>query len=276
MVEKSLLSYKQNVFSQNGEDGIVERIFEVIGTTTKCCCEFGAWDGIHLSNCRQLILNGWSALLIESDLEKFVQLGKTYEGNNKVCCVNRYVDANINSLSNICKEFNIGELDFLSIDIDGLDYEIFETINIFPRVICVEVNAGHSPSKLNLFSSEVAKINIGQPLCKFSEVAKMKGYSLVSYTGNAFYIRNDILSNSNIVSLSDDEAYLDFLRFLSKEEKEWLYLVNLGLVNPYFPFQNVFLSRQNLGINLRRSIELFVKVISSWIERTIKLIVKKN
>jgi len=55
-----LLEYKKNIFSQNGEDGIIEKIFDLIGTRNKVCCEFGAWDGIHFCNIRNLIINkGW-------------------------------------------------------------------------------------------------------------------------------------------------------------------------------------------------------------------------
>ncbi len=262
MINTSLLIFKKNVFSQNGEDGIIKYLFELINPQGKICCEFGAWDGIHLSNCRQLILEGWRGLLIESDKERFSDLIKTYKDNLKVKCVNELVDLETNKLESICNKNGIQEIDFLSIDIDGFDFEVFESLLIFPLVICVEVNAGHSPDKLTIYESNISKNNVGQSLAHFTKVATNKGYSLVCYTGNAFYVRNDILGkHKEISTISNEEAYLDFLHFLSKEEKEWLYLVNKGLVEPHFHFQNKHLSRKNLKINFSTSIALIIKSV---------------
>lgn len=60
-----LNKFNNSVNTQNGEDGIFEHILEVIGTTSKYAVEFGGWDGIHLSNIRELIVNkGFSGLFI--------------------------------------------------------------------------------------------------------------------------------------------------------------------------------------------------------------------
>jgi len=42
---KKLSDYAYNVYSQFGEDGIIKKIFEILGTLSKVCIEFGAWDG---------------------------------------------------------------------------------------------------------------------------------------------------------------------------------------------------------------------------------------
>ena len=53
---KDLNNFKKKIFSQNGEDGIVEEILNRLsGSLDKICCEFGAWDGIHLSNIYNLV-----------------------------------------------------------------------------------------------------------------------------------------------------------------------------------------------------------------------------
>lgn len=261
----NFLQYKKNIYSQNGEDGIIEKIFNLIGTDSKICCEFGAWDGIYLSNARNLILNGWSAIMIESDFAKFNSLVKNYSDNKKVICVNKLVDANQNSLFRILKKifpknYQIN-IDFLSIDIDGLDYEIFQTIDVYPRVICIEVNAGHSPDASSLIQKELAKNNIGQPLKLFSDIAKTKGYELVCYTGNAFYIKKDILQKFNIDALSNKEAYIEFLNSLHQSGKERLFLVNLGLIGPFYKYNNLLLKNKKLKINLFKRLKLIIKSI---------------
>jgi len=248
--KNNLLSYKKNIYSQNGEDGLAERIFEIIGVESKACCEFGAWDGIHLSNCRKLIDEGWRALMIEGDKEKFKLLVKNYSDNNNVKPVNAYVDDAKNNLNLISEKNGMNDFDYLSVDIDGLDYEIFENLNIKPRVICIEVNAGHDPEKLNKIERNIAKNNIGQPLAIFEEIGKKLGYSLVCYNGNAFFVRDDAINDSSLSAISSSDAYEEFLANLSKKEKEWLYLVNLGIVYPYYEFNNNLLSEKSLELNM--------------------------
>ena len=61
-----LEDYEASVYSQCGEDGVLGRIFDVIGSRSRYFVEFGAWDGQHLSNTANLRLNhGWQGLLME-------------------------------------------------------------------------------------------------------------------------------------------------------------------------------------------------------------------
>ena len=71
--------YKNNVYSQNGEDGIVEELLKRLNINTGWVCEFGAWDGIHLSNTFNLIKKGFNGVLIESDNQKYKDLIKDPE-----------------------------------------------------------------------------------------------------------------------------------------------------------------------------------------------------
>lgn len=52
-----LNEFASNVTSQFGEDGIIEKILEVIGDANRWCVEFGASDGVYLSNTYNLIKN---------------------------------------------------------------------------------------------------------------------------------------------------------------------------------------------------------------------------
>ena len=251
-----LLEEKKNVFSQNGEDGIIEEILRQIGPGGGICCEFGAWDGIHLSNCRRLILDGWRALMIEGDAARYQDLVSTYRDNPSVICVNRFVDDKANSLGSILKEHGIDELDFLSVDIDGYDYEILKSLDVRPRIICIEVNAGHSPYSEQRIEPDIAKDNVGQPLPLFVRTADEMGYRLVCYTGNAFFVRDDMMKGTSLKELTCEEVYSGFLDHLSLPEKEWLYLVNLGVVPPYYRFANAQLGRGHLGIPFLRALRM--------------------
>jgi hypothetical protein len=68
----------RTVHSQSGEDGVISWAFEIIGERSKWCVEFGAWDGVYLSNACNLIRNaGWSALMIEGDPKALRRRGRS-------------------------------------------------------------------------------------------------------------------------------------------------------------------------------------------------------
>ncbi len=259
MTTADLLAKARNTYSQNGEDGVINTIFSIIGTTNKFCCEFGAWDGLHLSNTRLLIEKGWGALLIESDKERHDQLVKNFARNKKVKSLNVLVDDEGNSLSNLFKRTQSPKnFDFISIDIDGLDYYVLKSMDVSPRLICIEVNAGHSPLATKLLPKNVAKNNVGQPLGAFTELMAKMNYRLLAYTGNAFFLRNDVGFDDKLQTASPDEAYRAFLNQLPYYGKEWLYLVNKGWVTPHYLYRNNFLSAGKLGIKPSRVIKMRV------------------
>lgn len=248
-----LLDYGRNVFSQNGEDGMIEELFRRIGIEARTCCEFGAWDGKHLSNCRHLILAGWRAMMIEAEPAKAKILMETYCDTPAVTCVQRLVGVGENSLSSILKGAAFPQdLDLLSVDIDGLDYEIFENLDLRPRVICIEVNAAFSPDSREVFARDIAARSLGQPLGVFMRIASAKGYALVGYSGNAFFVRDDIVQRLALRGLTPTEAYASYLRHLQPADREWLYLTNLGLTRPYHRYHNPRLKFKALGIPLHR------------------------
>lgn len=131
------------VFSQNDEDGIINEIFTRIGTTNKKFIEFGVQDGIEC-NSHLLLDTGWSGLWIDGnkdDCNKIKTFFKTSLEDKKLAILNDFITKdNINEL--FAKAEFQGEIDFLSIDIDGNDWHVLEAIlkrkQIIPRVICVE------------------------------------------------------------------------------------------------------------------------------------------
>src|SRR3990172_8526043 len=83
-----LRKHARNVTSQCGEDGIIEKIFEIMGATNQWCVEFGAWDGKLYINTWSLInTKGWKGVLIEGDKKKFEDLKQAYAENSTVVLV---------------------------------------------------------------------------------------------------------------------------------------------------------------------------------------------
>lgn len=189
-----MFDYRDIGYSQSGEQGLILRIMEVLGLSRGLCCEFGAWDGIHLSNTRKLMESGWRGLMIEADESRFQDLLKTYppEGSaaTSVCA---FVGTGQNSLAKIAARNGIRErLDLVSIDIDGLDFEIFESLSEFekpPLVVVVEVYTCHRSDNETPIPRAIAMNGVGQPLGLFIKAGKRMGYRLVAFIGtNAFFV----------------------------------------------------------------------------------------
>lgn len=124
---KMLSNYAKQIYSQNGEDGIIEEIFNRIGIVKGWFVEFGAWDGNYLSNTRLLREKGWSGVYIESDKEHYRNLLKNTEGFTNIFPFNSSVNCSENNLDNILIKTPIPQdFDLLSIDIDGNDYWIWK------------------------------------------------------------------------------------------------------------------------------------------------------
>jgi hypothetical protein len=54
--------FAKDIYSQNGEDGIIEEILNKLEINNGYVCEFGAWDGVHLSNTFNLVTKGFNAV----------------------------------------------------------------------------------------------------------------------------------------------------------------------------------------------------------------------
>jgi hypothetical protein len=129
---QSLSKQERKVFSQNGEDGIIESLFGWFGTKSKFYVEFGAENGRECNTRLLRDRRSWTGVLMDShNKDENINLHQrrmTAETINDVFAA-----------LNVPKEF-----DFLSIDIDFNDFWVWKALDesLFrPRVVCVEVNS---------------------------------------------------------------------------------------------------------------------------------------
>jgi len=196
-----LLRHAQNTCSLSGEDGILQKIFEVLPPGSRWCVEFGAWDGKKYSNTYHLMQQGWSGVFIEADSVKFRDLLKTFQGNPKAHCVNCFVNfEGENSLQNLLKRTNIPrDFDLLSIDIDGNDYHIWESFHDYqPRVVVIEFNPT-IPSDVEFVQPRDMSVQQGSAPLSLIKLGKAKGYELVCMTEyNAIFVTASLLKSFNL------------------------------------------------------------------------------
>lgn len=178
-------------YSQFGEDGIINEIFRIIGTTSRVCVEFGAWDGFHLSNTANLWTSGWRGILIEADPGKFKQLAERTARYDCECICARVLPAGANTIEEILRRKGVtSEVDLMSIDIDGDDYHIFASLgSLRPRVMVCEYNPT-IPAEMDLVPA--LGNYFGCSASALVRLAAVKGYSLVALTDtNCLFVRSE-------------------------------------------------------------------------------------
>lgn len=187
-----LRRYAHNVTSSDGEDGIIEKIFEIVGTRNRWCVELGALNGMHDSNTRNIITeHGWSAVLIEGDITYFKKLQDLYREVPGVHPVRVFIsfegDAMLDRVlaaTPIPKDF-----DLFVLDIDGNDYHVWDSLVQYrPRVVCVEFNPT-IPNDISFVQPRDMHVQQGSSLRAIADLARRKGYRLIATTdANAFFV----------------------------------------------------------------------------------------
>lgn len=196
--KENLRRHEFKIYSQTGEDGIINYIFNKIGTTNKKFLEIGVEDGQECNTANLSLNFGWSGVLIEGN-KKLANRAKNFYALKPVEVVNSFVTReNINET--ISKTNVKDKIDLLSIDIDGNDYWIWDSIDsIKPRVVIVEYNSilGNSPISVaykpnfQRIKEHPSGFYYGASLAAFSKLADRKGYILVGCCSsgfNAFFV----------------------------------------------------------------------------------------
>ena len=230
----SILKYKKNIFSQNGEDGIIEYITNKLNIKNGNFIEFGAWDGKLNSNTYNLYNQGWEGIYIECDSNKYKDLVENFKDDSKITCLNKMVgfnnDDNLDYIIETSQHKN-KIFDLVSIDVDGCDFNIFQKMSKYlPKIIMIEINAGHSPNYDKEIPIHIAKNNVGQSLTIINKEAEKKGYFSLCYTGNLFLIKNEYKELFKDDTKNLQYIYIDFLYNLESTNKGGLHYLFIKFV----------------------------------------------
>ena len=225
---KNLHLFKKNIFSQNGEDGVILEIINRIFPKKKDLnvVEFGAHDGKYFSNTYNLIFNKLvkTAIYIEAEKKHFKLLIELSKKHKEIIPINAYVDFDKNSeftLDKILKKNNLEiNFDILSIDIDSYDLDVFRSIKLYsPKLIIIE--AGRQDYGI------LSEHSIDNNLNSFSSIHNefKRNYYLIFFNGNCFYLNkkhfNENLIKSNFF-LNDKLHYYLHKIFVNYNNKNFL------------------------------------------------------
>src|SRR3954454_20912974 len=193
----SLLDHAHDVHSQFGEDGVLAELLRRLGIERGWCCEFGVYDGVHLSNTRLLFEHGWTGLLIEGEPGRFVHLERAIADLDGVTGLNRMVGFDPpDDLDTIFAEAGAPEEpDLLSIDIDGNDYHVWAALERYrPKVVVVEFNPTF-PNWVEFVQPREMGLQQGSSIASLVALGRRKGYELAAVTEiNGVFVRDDLIA----------------------------------------------------------------------------------
>ena len=158
--------YSKNVYSQNGEDGIIEELINRIQPTILTAVEFGAPNWTWCSNTAYLADKGW--------------LVKMYDINPEDPRIEKkeITPQNVNE---------IGSPTVLSMDCDGPDYYIWKAYNGSPDIVVIEINSSYQP---NVY---IVPGKSGASYMAMVMLGISKGYELICHTGNLIFVKKYLM-----------------------------------------------------------------------------------
>lgn len=266
-----LQQFKSGRYSQHGEEGVIDAVFREIGVESKTCVEFGAYELQKLSNVYSLWTNGWKALLMEGDRDRYAGLLRDYAahpqaGEQRVSIANRFVaEDGPDSLDSILSEYGFpADLDLVSIDVDGTDFHIWRGLRKFePRVVVVEYNPTIPPHIVIVGSGRGNEI--GCSALALAQLGQQKGYSLVACIGwNAFFVRKE---NAHLFADADNlDALFDpsYLRYaMQSYSGEVFFSAPLHL--DYKPFRRDSVAIETSSVELGRLGDTLGRMGKQWV-----------
>jgi len=208
------------VFSQWGEDGIIQFLLRRVKAPRKVFVEFGVENYVEANTRFLLMKDNWSGLVLDGSAENIRSIKKSgiYWKYNLKAVEAFITRENINAL--LAENGISGEIGLLSIDIDGNDYWVWQAINaVSPAILVIEYNARFGPAEavtvpynpeFTRAKAHSSHIYYGASLAALTQLSRSKGYALVGCNtagNNAFYIRNDLRPES-VPELSVEAAFV--------------------------------------------------------------------
>lgn len=230
------------VYSQWGEDGIIQYLIRTVPIARPIFVEFGVENYTEANTRFLLVQNHWSGLIMDGSAEYMASVKRDplYWRHNLKAVQAFVTRENINAL--LGENGLHGEIGLLSIDVDGNDYWIWEAISgVTSAIVVVEYNARFGATRavtvpydagFERAKAHSSMIYYGASLAALVSLGRRKGYAFVGANragNNAFFVRRDLLA-APLAEISAADGYVPSqfretrdaagkLQFLSPEEE---------------------------------------------------------
>jgi hypothetical protein len=196
------------VFSQHGDDGIIQFLVDYLNITNKTFVEFGVENYLEANTRYLLIENNWKGLIIDGSKKNmdFVKFDNIYWRHNLTAVHSFVTKENINQL--LEQNGFAGEIGLLHIDIDGNDYWVWDAIHVAqPIILILEYNSNfgadntwtipYNPQFVRT-RAHYSNTYYGASLAALVNLSAKKGYVFIgcnSAGNNAFFVKSEHAKN---------------------------------------------------------------------------------
>lgn len=217
---RSIREAEFKVFSQAGEDGIIQFLISRIAVPNRTFIEFGV-ESYQEANTRFLLRHDdWKGLVIDGGEEnvRLIREDRVAYPRHDLTALCAFITReNINEL--FTRAGFSGDVGLLSVDVDGNDYWIWEAIEaVSPRIVVCEYNSVFGPRAavtvpydpaFQRTKAHFSNLYFGASLPALCFLAEKKGYDFVGANtlgNNAFFVRKDL--DHGVRKLSGEEGYV--------------------------------------------------------------------
>ena len=233
MNSNNINDYEFKIFSQFGDDGIIQYLINNVEIKNEIFIEFGVENYLE-SNTRFLMMNNnWSGFVMDGSDEAMNCL-KNQNWYWRNCLTHKAVFIDKDNINALLESTGFSNIGLLHIDLDGNDYHILKEIDLSklnPSIIIMEYNSVFGkdrqitvPYDKNFVRTKAHFSNLfwGASLPALNYAAIKKGYSMVGCNlagNNAYFVRKDLL-NEKVKELSIDKAYKES-KFRESRNKDY-------------------------------------------------------
>ncbi|WP_299250041.1 hypothetical protein [uncultured Cytophaga sp.] len=233
LLSNNINDYEFKIFSQFGDDGIIQFLIKNIEIKNEIFIEFGVEDYME-SNTRFLMMNNnWTGFVMDGSEEAMNSL-KNQNWYWQYCLTHKAVFIDQDNINGLLASTGFSNIGLLSIDIDGNDYHIFKKIDLSklnPSIIIAEYNSifGKTrqitvPYNKSFVRTQAHYSNLyfGASLPALNHAAIEKGYALIGCNkagNNAYFIRKDLL-NDKVKELPLEKAFIES-KFRESRSKDY-------------------------------------------------------
>ena len=239
----NLADVEFKVFSQFGDDGIIQYLIHKLQIKNKFFVEFGV-ENYRESNTRFLLQNdNWQGLVMDCSADDINEIrNQWYFWRHSLRAQCEFVTRD--NIEDLLGQAGVSEdIGLMHIDIDGNDYWVWESItNIHPVIVIMEYNSLFGANRsittpysktFDRFQYHYSGLLFGASLAALIDQGARKGYAFVgcnSAGNNAYFVRLDQVGDLPVKSLSEGYVESSFRQYRD-ENGELTYLSNADSIS---------------------------------------------
>ena len=228
------ITWEFSAFSQNGEDGIIDFLVRKIKNPNNYFVEIGSSNGLENNSTWLGVARKYSGIMIEGN-RKAAKRCEQYIANLNPGIEVKSLFVDKDNAKKIKSMAYYDDPDLFSLDIDGIDFYVAETLmdsGLRPKIIVVEYNSTFGPSKtitvpyqkkFNYLEAHTSHLYFGVSISGWKKFLDRYGFEFVTVDSrgtNGFFINPEYFE-PNFIRQIKGQAFKENFYQLSKFKQNW-------------------------------------------------------